>query len=221
MQIQTENTASTTASNSMASPLSPLGSLARTVSSAQVAEKFIAAPVSEEVMPRDSGVQLPKRVIAIACDDSPPSAHALQWTLDHLAAKGDQICILNVRPFAIPGYILGSSLAASAPGEFYPSSTYDFNEEYVEGLERFNREASHEILRKAGESVLARGIQCRAIALRGDPREEILAKLATLKPDMLVTGTRGDNLLKKMFRGSLSDYLVQHAACPVIVPKMQ
>ncbi|ORY51953.1 adenine nucleotide alpha hydrolases-like protein [Rhizoclosmatium globosum] len=193
----------------------PLG---RTVSSAQVAEKFITPVIQEEVFQAQK--ETPKRVICVAVDDSPQSQHALTWTLDHLASANDQVCILNVRPYAIPGYILGGSFTGTAPGEFYPTASYDYNEDYVESLERYNRDTSHDLLRKYGEQVLERGVQCRAIALRGDPREEILAKVNVLKPDMLVTGCRGLGFLQKAFKGSLSDYLVQHAECVVVVPKM-
>ncbi|KAI9337996.1 hypothetical protein BDR26DRAFT_863407 [Obelidium mucronatum] len=194
--------------------------VARTVSSSQVAQKFIAPAIHEEVMQHQQSPAIPKRVVCVAVDDSPEAQHALTWCLDHLATPNDQVCILNVRPYAIPGYVLGSTFGATSPGEFYPSSSYDFNEDYVEGLERYNRDVSHEILKKYGEQVLSRGVQCRAIALRGDPREEILAKLNVLKPDMLVCGCRGLGFIQKAFRGSLSDYLVQHANCVVIVPKM-
>ncbi|ORY51954.1 adenine nucleotide alpha hydrolases-like protein [Rhizoclosmatium globosum] len=176
----------------------PLG---RTVSSTQVTEKFVIPVIQEEVYQPHKDT--PKRVICVAVDDSPQSQYALTWTLDHLASANDQVCILNVRPYAIPGYVLGSSFTGTA-----------------EGLERYNRDLSHDLLKKYGDQVLARGVQCRAIALRGDPREEILAKVNVLKPDMLVTGCRGLGFLQKAFKGSLSDYLVQHAECVVVVPKM-
>ncbi|KAJ3209539.1 hypothetical protein HDU82_000610 [Entophlyctis luteolus] len=194
-----------------------------TLTSDAIAAKFITPQVQEEVIAEES--TLPQRVIAVAVDDSPQAQYALNWTLEHLATPSDQICIMNVRPYAISDSLLGlgTGLAASvAAGEFYPApGSYEFNEDYILAMETYNRDSSHALLRRFGDQVLARGVQCRAIALRGDPREEILQKVEELKPDMLVTGCRGLGMFAKAFRGSLSDYLTQNAKCVVIVPKMK
>lgn len=39
------------------------------------------------------------------------------------------------------------------------------------------------------------------------------------KTDVLIVGNRGMGALKRAFLGSVSDYCVQHASCPVIVVK--
>ncbi|TPX77909.1 hypothetical protein CcCBS67573_g00795 [Chytriomyces confervae] len=176
----------------------------------------------------------PKRVIAVAVDDSEAAKFALQWTLEHLVnpAGNDQVCLLNCRPHAVTDYIIGHPGLA---GDIAPEPSFEYNEECVSALEQANREASHNLLKTYGEHVLKKSTALRAIALRGDPRKEILAKASfairfdlvfdaflqveELRPDMLVTGSRGLGILQKVFRGSLSDYLVQHSPVPVIVPR--
>ncbi|KAJ3409780.1 hypothetical protein HDU80_009757 [Chytriomyces hyalinus] len=160
----------------------------------------------------------PKRVIAVAVDDSEAAKFALQWTLEHLVnpAGNDQVCLLNCRPHAVTDYIIGHPGLA---GDIAPEPSFEYNEECVSALEQANREASHNLLKTYGEHVLKKSTALRAIALRGDPRKEILAKVEELRPDMLVTGSRGLGILQKVFRGSLSDYLVQHSPVPVIVPR--
>jgi nucleotide-binding universal stress UspA family protein len=59
----------------------------------------------------------------------------------------------------------------------------------------------------------------RAIALRGDPRDEILYKVEELKADVLVVGSRGLGSFKRALLGSVSDYLVHHLKIPVIVAR--
>ncbi|KAI8611398.1 hypothetical protein BC830DRAFT_1141278 [Chytriomyces sp. MP71] len=208
---------------------------AKTLVASEVADKFVTPSIGEEVIETTKNHKAPKRVIAVAVDGSPESQYALSWTLEHLAnpAGYDQICILNVRPYAVPVHLFG----INAPGDFMPERSTEFNEvmwtaqtstrfsrtdsqEWVDAMERENRENSHNLLRKYGEQVLSRDVCVRAIALRGEPKEEILKKVDEIKPDMLVTGCRGLGALQKIFRGSLSDYLVQHATVPVIVPKM-
>ncbi|RKO87022.1 hypothetical protein BDK51DRAFT_11095, partial [Blyttiomyces helicus] len=62
-------------------------------------------------------------------------------------------------------------------------------------------------------------VKCRAIALRGDAREEILAKSEELKAELVVVGSRGMGAFKRAVLGSVSDYILHHSACPVLVVK--
>ncbi|KAJ3218721.1 hypothetical protein HDU67_004241 [Dinochytrium kinnereticum] len=55
---------------------------------------------------------------------------------------------------------------------------------------------------------------------RGDAREEILAKANELGADVIVCGTRGMSPLKRVMIGSVSDYIIHHANCTVIIPRM-
>ncbi|KAJ3225459.1 hypothetical protein HDU81_007927 [Chytriomyces hyalinus] len=138
------------------------------------APKPAAAPqYNEEVIP--AHLTPPKRVIAVAVDDSDASKFALQWTLEHLVnpAGNDQVCLLNCRPHAVSDYIIGHPGLA---GDIAPEPSFEYNEECVSALEKANRESSHDLLRSYGEHVLKKSVALRAIALKGDARKEILAK---------------------------------------------
>ncbi|KAJ3021458.1 hypothetical protein HKX48_008464 [Thoreauomyces humboldtii] len=80
-----------------------------------------------------------------------------------------------------------------------------------------SRQASHILLRKFGTKLMKAQIKCRAISLRGDPRDEIVHKCIDIDPVMLVVGSRGMTGLKRVFVGSTSDHLVHHSPCPVVV----
>lgn len=41
----------------------------------------------------------------------------------------------------------------------------------------------------------------------------------TKKPDVLIVGSRGMGTIKRLMIGSVSDHLVHHAACPVVIVK--
>jgi nucleotide-binding universal stress UspA family protein len=60
-----------------------------------------------------------------------------------------------------------------------------------------------------------KGIKVRGVALRGDPREEIVHKVE----DVLVIGSRGMGAVKRTIIGSVSDYCVHHCHTTVIVPR--
>ncbi|KAG1336773.1 hypothetical protein G6F62_006146 [Rhizopus arrhizus] len=56
--------------------------------------------------------------------------------------------------------------------------------------------------------------------LRGDPKEVIIDYCQAVKPTYLVTGTRGFGTVKRTVLGSVSNYLVRHCPCPVLVVKL-
>lgn len=56
---------------------------------------------------------------------------------------------------------------------------------------------------------------------RGDPREELVRKCVELNPTCLIMGNRGLGAFKRAFIGSVCDYLVHHATCPVTIVKKQ
>ena len=51
----------------------------------------------------------------------------------------------------------------------------------------------------------------------GDPGEAIVSVAEKEKATFIVTGCRGMGLLRRTFMGSVSDYVMHHAHCPVLV----
>jgi nucleotide-binding universal stress UspA family protein len=49
------------------------------------------------------------------------------------------------------------------------------------------------------------------------PGEAIVSEAASEKVDMIVMGTRGLGTIRRTIMGSVSDYVVHHATCPVMV----
>lgn len=76
-------------------------------------------------------------------------------------------------------------------------------------------EEGHEIV---GNLVSALGAQsAEARVLTGDPRAVLCDLAAELSATTLVVGSRGRGGLKRALLGSVSDYLVRNAPCPVLV----
>ncbi|KAI9142803.1 hypothetical protein BKA69DRAFT_1027172, partial [Paraphysoderma sedebokerense] len=119
-------------------------------------------------------------------DQSEYSAYAVHYALKNVLRKEtDLVVLLNVRP------------QVTVPGTTYMDFT-----DYLAEIEAKNREKSHELLHLFGRQLKKEGISVKAIALRGDPRTEIMRKLNELKPDMLILGSRGLGAIKRMFLGS-------------------
>ncbi|KAI8802952.1 hypothetical protein BJ742DRAFT_831453 [Cladochytrium replicatum] len=164
-----------------------------------------SASVHEEVLPESQAHV--GRVIAIAIDSSPHSEYAFKYVLEQIANAKDQICLLHCRPLP--------QVNSTFSGPYTDVS------EWIERIETDGRADSHALLKRYGAQVLKGGFAVRAIALRGDPRDEIVAKVAELSPMCLVLGSRGMGSFKRALIGSVSDHCVHHAPCPVLVVREQ
>ncbi|XP_072964905.1 universal stress protein A-like protein [Typha angustifolia] len=63
------------------------------------------------------------------------------------------------------------------------------------------------------------GISCAAWIRKGDPKEVICSEVKRVQPDMLVVGSRGLGPFQRVFVGTVSEFCVKHADCPVITIK--
>ncbi|KAJ3084161.1 adenine nucleotide alpha hydrolases-like protein [Rhizoclosmatium globosum] len=167
----------------------------------------IGQAIHEDVVQPHENHDQPARIIAIAIDPSRNSEYAFDWAIKNIVRPedGDQIVLINVRP------------VVSMPIVYEPVFV-DFSKE-TEAIEAANREASHELLQSYAAKLPAHKYNIRGVALRGDPRDEIAAKVAELKVDMLVIGSRGLGGFQRALLGSVSDYLVHHLNVPVIVSR--
>ncbi len=59
----------------------------------------------------------------------------------------------------------------------------------------------------------------RTHSVQGEPAEKILELERSLGADLIVMGSRGLSALKSAFLGSVSQYVVENAKCPVLVVK--
>ncbi|XP_022134070.1 universal stress protein A-like protein [Momordica charantia] len=63
------------------------------------------------------------------------------------------------------------------------------------------------------------GVGCEAWLKKGDPTEVICLEAKRVRPDFLVVGSRGLGPFKRVFVGTVSEFCVKHAECPVITIK--
>ncbi|XP_078431052.1 universal stress protein A-like protein [Wolffia australiana] len=60
------------------------------------------------------------------------------------------------------------------------------------------------------------GLPCEAWIKKGDPKDVICREVQRLRPDFLVVGSRGLGPFQRVFVGTVSEFCVKHAECPVI-----
>ncbi|CAK9162795.1 unnamed protein product [Ilex paraguariensis] len=63
------------------------------------------------------------------------------------------------------------------------------------------------------------GVACEAWIKKGDPKEVICHEVRRVQPDLLLVGSRGLGPFQRVFVGTVSEFCVKHAECPVITIK--
>ncbi len=81
--------------------------------------------------------------------------------------------------------------------------------------EEFKRE--HSQLLAMSAKLREEGTQAQAILLKGDAAKLILEKAADLQTEIIILGSHGHGLLHKALLGSVSEAVIRHARCNVLI----
>lgn len=138
--------------------------------------------------------------VTIACDGSKQSEKAIHLA-GTLPLKKCEIDVVNVIPTV----------------EF---NSEQFPEETIRKLNDFNATLKTEAqicLQNAQEILSAYDRPAERVLIEGDPLTTLLE--LSQKSDLMIFGSRGLNPLKSLFLGSISDGMLRHSACPIIIYK--
>ena len=89
--------------------------------------------------------------------------------------------------------------------------------EQLSQLRKNTIEHIHRNLKKLADQFFPTKLTHTVFIKEGNPGEEILSVLNKEDVDLAVLGTRGISGIKRFFLGSVSDWVVQEAPCPVLV----
>ncbi|KAJ3242222.1 hypothetical protein HDU81_006634 [Chytriomyces hyalinus] len=142
------------------------------------------------------------RVVAIAVDGSPVAEIVINWAIKNFIKPTDLVVLLNARPFVTP-----------------PGSVYMDVASFIDRQEAHHRAESHKLLRGFASKLKKHKFTTKAISLKGDVHEEIVRKAEEVDAEILIVGSRGLGFLSRVLVGSVGDYCVHNAHCPVIVVK--
>lgn len=136
------------------------------------------------------------------------SQRAFEWTLQKIVrdnVSGFKLLFLHVHVPDEDGFDDMDSIFAS-PDDFKRMNNRE-KSKALHLLEYFvNR--CHEV-----------GVACEAWIRKGDPQEIICHEVKQVRPDFLVVGCRGLGPFQRVFVGTVSEFCVKHAECPVITIK--
>ena len=137
--------------------------------------------------------------ITVGVDGSERSRAALEWAIREAGLRGASLTVLTVNPVA-SNYWTGSA-------EHYPA-----DQPATEAVRKAAEETVQQVVSQAGDRGPA-SVTVRAVS--GLPAQELVA--ASSDADMVVVGSRGGGGFSKLLLGSVTNQVVSHAACPVVV----
>jgi nucleotide-binding universal stress UspA family protein len=140
--------------------------------------------------------------ILVATDGSDLSITAAQRALP-LLRDDHEITVLAVAPHPLGGALIaGPEGAGFAPA---PQASAEIEEAIAQESERH-----------AERTAEALGVPVTKRVERGDPRL-VICRVAEEGFDLIVIGSHGSGLLKRVLLGSVSTHVVHHAPCPVLM----
>ncbi|EPS64036.1 hypothetical protein M569_10742 [Genlisea aurea] len=154
------------------------------------------------------------RRVGVAVDFSPFSRKALNWALDNLVRDGDHLILVNVTSDGY--YESGERQLWEATGSpLIPLS--ELTDPHV--MKKYEVNPDPETLDLVSTVARQKEITVVLKIFWGDPREKLCEAVDAIPLDCLVVGNRGLGKIKRAIMGSVSNYVVNNATCPVTVVK--
>jgi nucleotide-binding universal stress UspA family protein len=143
--------------------------------------------------------------IILATDGTKFSDAAIEMTKALNINAGDEIWIVSVMDMAIPFSV-----------DVYAGYLPNANE--IENAVKINAEKVLETTRKKIQDIFAgKEIQIKTELLNGSPESRIVEKAEGIGADIIIVGSHGYNRWERLLLGSVSDSIVHHAPCSVLV----
>ncbi|KAK2457073.1 universal stress protein A protein [Trifolium repens] len=152
-----------------------------------------------------------ERKIMVAVDESEESMYALSWSITNLISdtnNNSKLVLLYVKP----------------PSAVYSldSAGYIFSNETIDDLEEYSKKLAKSVMKRA-EAICrnfdATNINIEKVVGTGEAKNVICNAAKKLEADTLVMGSHGYGFFKRALLGSVSDYCVKNAKCPVVIVK--
>ncbi len=143
--------------------------------------------------------------IILAIDGTNHSDSAIEFTKTLNLCEGDEIRILSVVDMAVP-LSLGINVG------YLPSMTE------IENIAKEKSEKTLEITSQKLKIIFkGKAIDINLEILNGSPERRIVEKAEEIQADLIILGSHGYNRWERLLLGSVSDSVIHHAPCSVLV----
>lgn len=142
------------------------------------------------------------RIVLIAVDGSQQAEHAFDFYVSHLHHQGNQLILVH----------------SAEPPMMSTSQAVMLSQSVWDQMLESEKEKVKELEAKYADKMRANGMTGKIKAIFSNKPGEVIADVAREeKACMIVMGTRGLGTLRRTIMGSVSDYVVHHSHCPVVV----
>src|SRR5690606_18400607 len=141
-------------------------------------------------------------VVLIGTDGSEAAVEAASAGLALLRPAG-RVVVATVVSDVDPALVTGTGFAGGV-----------MSPETLQELEAQRQQEGEAIV---AATTRALGVDAETRVVRGDPGHQLCVLAAELGASVIVVGSRGRGGLARALLGSVSDYVIRHAPCPVLV----
>ncbi|HUR97885.1 MAG TPA: universal stress protein, partial [Pyrinomonadaceae bacterium] len=143
--------------------------------------------------------------ILFATDGAKQSDAAIEMLRHFALSDGDEIRIVSVVDMAVP-------MAIDIYGGYLPDTA---------DLEKTARENAQKLLEGAADRIRSlfegKNLAISTEVLFGSPESRIVETAEAVHPDIIVLGSHGYSRWERLLLGSVSDSVVHHAPCSVLI----
>ncbi|KAK7379181.1 hypothetical protein VNO80_04634 [Phaseolus coccineus] len=159
-----------------------------------------------------------ERRVLVAVDESDESMYALSWSLKNIIFQNstDNLVLLYVKPH----HGMPNRLSSTGRMDDPEAPEYLFSAEVRAAIHKYSQDVADCVLEKSMK--LCKNLQNVKVETQigsGDPRDVICEMTKKLNADLLVLGSHGHGVIKRIFLGSVSNHCSQKVKCPVLIVK--